>query len=178
MGEGTPNDISKELAIIKESSRRYFASMGGYIEGDLIAKSQIEELRDYLRITRGNSVAMHPKLLGRVSSDQARLVRLFYKESGAETLRAAAEKSNGYEVFDRMCHQTKRFAELADAVERGAIETLIQMAAQESQKKSQAEQEKKDAPKRRTKPPRIYTLEDYLDAVAVEFEKKAAAAAK
>lgn len=168
---------ASDLTVLGETVQRYFSGMGGYQEGDLLSRSQVQELQDYLKKTRGHSPATHPWILSRVLADNSRLVRLFYRHNGAELLREAVAKGNGYEVFKSITHTSIGYSELVDAVERGAVEDLIQMANQKSQQQADALKASDSSPKKRLKPPLIYTATDYIAAVTVAMEKSAADAA-
>ncbi len=158
------DDPAKDAKKLEETVRRYFASIGGYHEGDLISRSQVEDLQVYLRRTQGHSAATHARILRRILPDDSRLVRLFYQKNGAELLRQAAVKNGGYEVFDRLSRSTAKYARLVEATDRGSIEKLNQLTDEEL-KKLLATKEKSEANKSRVKSSRIYTIEDYLEAV-------------
>jgi hypothetical protein len=174
--ERNTSNLINNLNNIEETAKRYFASAGGYQEGDLISQSQIQEFQDYLRKTRGHSPATHPRLLTRVLRDNSRLVRLFNRPNGADLLREAVAKGNGYGAFKNLTHSKTDFAKLTDAFDRGAVEDLIQMADQKSQQLTATTEVSDPKPKRHLKPSMIYTVADYLTAVNAVLEKSAAEA--
>ncbi|NOY43598.1 MAG: hypothetical protein GXP26_17395 [Planctomycetes bacterium] len=158
-------DTAEETKILKETVRRYFASIGGYHEGDLITRSQVEDLQLYLRRTRGHSAATHARILRRILPDDSRLVRLFYQKNGAELLRQAAVKNGGYEVFDRLSRSTAKYSQLVEATDRGSIEKLNRLTDEESQQQLAAREEKSGKNKGYVRLSRIYTIEEYLAAI-------------
>ncbi len=178
-GETRPEDAVADNVVFNETVRRHFASQRGYHEGDLITRSQIEELQGYLRSAFGHSAATHPRALRRILADDSRLASLFYKKNRGEILRALAAQNKGYEVFDRISRTTAGYARLTEAVDHAEVGVLNQLADEESQKTLSAKSGNSETPVRRSKPTPIYTVEEYLAAFQSVVKKgKSTAKAK
>ena len=125
-------DTSSDQPSLEMTVRRYFAEMAGYEEGDLIASSQVAELQQYLRKTRGHSPASHARMLHRVLPDASRLTRLFYAKRGASVLRDAAEKLQGYAALDRLSRTNAGYALLIKAIGTDSADQLVELLAVKS----------------------------------------------
>jgi len=143
---------------------RYFEGQSQFLPGDLIVRSQVAELQDYLRKTRGASAATNPLLRKQVLVDHACLARAFYGLGGDWLLREAARKLGGYGTLDRLC-KTKAGREiLTAAVRQSDLEMLLGYLRKhdlppESVRVSLADTEKKRVAPKLSK---IYTVEDLL----------------
>ena len=80
------DQASAAVKSMRETVFRFFEGDRRYQRGDLIVQSQVAELQDYLRKTRGPIRATHPKLRKQVLSDNACLARAFYRLGGRELL--------------------------------------------------------------------------------------------
>jgi len=161
--------ISPESAELKMTIQRFFAGESGYQNGDLITRSQVEELQKYLRRTRRRGPALHPTLLGRILPDNRRLVNLFYARSSGEVLRVAAEKLGGYAALEALTRSTASYTQLVEAVDSESVDSVVKLA-ESAQKADTAKAEGKK--KRRKKA--IYTADDFFSAVLAASEAKTA----
>ena len=171
LAEKKPNVDSDELQAIKDSVLLYFESTGGFQKGDLVCRSQIEEVQSYLRKTRGHSLATHPRLLNRFLADESRLSRLFYMKNGATVLRKAAEKTAGYSVFDKLSHKTASLKKLNDAVEKEDIQALIELGNLELAKQKNESHDQNSTANNLAKRKRLYTVEDFLDVITSSYQE-------
>ncbi len=153
---------------LERTIRRYFASMGGYQEHDLITRSQVEELQGFLRKTGRRSLATHPKLLHRVLPDGSRLAKLFYSRNGANVLRAAAMQLGSYAKLEALTRTPAGHAKLTEAVSLQSVEAVLELVAENHEPLQQPTAEKKlpVKVKAKTKPRnfRVYTLSEFLNA--------------
>jgi|GEM_PF-2889026 len=154
----------------------YLAGDANYRAGDLITRSQIEELQLYLRRTQGSSLATHMRWRSRMLADRAPLVQIFYA-GGEPLLRKAAAKLGGYAKLDQLARSVKGRKILQQAVKNQSLEELEQALAAEEVKR--AAKEPKEGKKRLTKPSNlIYTSQEFLAALRAEPLKQAARASK
>jgi|GEM_PF-3806630 len=103
---------------------RFFESQSHYYPGDLIVRSQVAELQDYLRKTRGAGPWTNFQLRRRVLVDHACLARIFYGLGGDRLLREAAQKLGGYGPLDRLCQSKSGREILVAAVRQSNFEML------------------------------------------------------
>ena len=142
---------------------RFFAGMTSYEEGDLIVQSQVEELQDYLRKTRGRSRATQPVLLKRVLADHSPLARLFYTPEGGPVLRSAAEKLGTYAGLDRLSRTSTGRRQLNEAIHDGNADRLVKILAEGNQSTHRtADDHPEHVPRLKR---RIYTVKQFLLAV-------------
>jgi len=144
---------------------RFFAGITSYQEGDLIVRSDVAELQDYLRKTHHHSAATHPALLKRVLPDHSQLARLFYTSQGGQVLRIAAKKLGGYADLDRFTRTAIGRGQLREAISSSNADILVEMLAKKSieqQIEQATDVHSKNAPPRNQ---RIYTVKQFLRAV-------------
>ena len=170
-GEKTLEAPPVDLVRLEATIKRHFAATTGYQEGDLITRSQIEEVQTYLRKSLGHSVATHPRLLIRFLADEARLARIFYWKDGAEMLRTTVANGHSYEILDKLTFKKKSYDQFTRVVELQNLDELKQMIDEELKHQAALEVERQDRPKRRYKPPRIYTVEGYLEYIKEVYKK-------
>ena len=153
---------------LADSIRRYFRSSGSHEAGDLIVRSQVEELQNYLRKTRGPIPASNARILKRVLPDSSQLARLFYRQSGAYVLRTAASRLGGYHVLDRLCNTREGLTKIRLAIGSGKSEDLNAIASAEESPDGTVGLGASDpvdgAAHRYSK---IYTVEDFLQAAGL-----------
>ena len=159
---------------------RYFAGDSSYREGNLICRSQVEELQRYLRRTHGNIPAIHRRLLNRVLADEAPLTKLFYTKHGEAVLCAAANKLAGYAKLEAAARMAAGRKQIKAAIESNQSDALVEFVKQEFPVKSrpnpsqQGQQAGQQADQQagqqaglqqaRTAVARIYTLEQFIEA--------------
>ena len=147
--------IKEVTDLVTQSHRdtvlRYFSSNQSYRVEDLLVQSQVSELQNYLRSTKGHSPSTHPKLLKRVLPDHSHLAKLFYQKRFKQKLRDLSKELDGYESLHRMCHTAAGSKQLENLLENGETARIILIAKDLIKK-----------PKRK-RAPRIYTVGDFLD---------------
>jgi hypothetical protein len=154
IAEQSEFEKTESISPLAATIMRYFASSKNYQRGDLITNSQVAEMQGFLRKTQGHSPATHPRMLRRLLSDNAALVKFFYSGDNRVFLRNAAKKYGGYAGLDRIT-QSAAGREKLEALQRTndieGLETLL-----------------KDFPLNRSakRPPRIYTVEEFLAALS------------
>jgi hypothetical protein len=151
---------------------RYFASNSDYREGNLICRSQVEELQQYLRRTRGNIPAIHRRLLNRVLADEAPLTQFFYTKNGEAVLCAAANELAGYAKLEAAARMAAGRIQIKAAIQSNQSDALVEFVKQEFPAKSrpnpsqQGQQAGQQAGQQQagTAVARIYTLEQFIEA--------------
>lgn len=142
---------------------RYFASMSGFREGNLIYRSQVEDLQRYLRKTQGNIPASDRRLSNRLLADRAPLVRLFYAESGEAVLSAAAGKLAGYAELGKAARTPAGRKLIKTAILSDRSDALVKFIKQKLAAKSSPDSQQAS----RTLDTRIYTVEQFIEAAIV-----------
>ena len=157
---------------LAQTIHRYFAGNSGYREGNLICRSQVEELQQYLRRTRGNIPAIHRRLLNRVLADEAPLTQFFYAKNGEAVLYAAANKLAGYAELEAAARMAAGRKQIKAAIQSNQSDALVEFVKHEfptksrpnpSQQGQQADQQAGQQ-QARTAIARIYTLEQFIEA--------------
>jgi hypothetical protein len=143
---------------------RYFEGQSQFIPGDLIVRSQVDELQDYLRKTRRASPATNPQLRKHVLVDHACLAKAFYGLGGDWLLREAARKLGGYGPLDQLCQSKAGREILTTAIRLSDLEMLLDYLRKhelppEPVRVSPVETDKKQVARKLSK---IYTVEDLL----------------
>ncbi|MCA9232601.1 MAG: hypothetical protein KDA57_18270 [Planctomycetales bacterium] len=157
-GEETTAEATNRPSALEMTIRRHFSAISGYQKGDLITKSQVEELQTYLRKTNRHCRAAHPMLLNWILPDDCRLSRLFYSQSGAEVLRTAAGELGSYAELEALTRSADSYAALVEAVESEDADTIVELALQGREPND--ESQGKERPSRRSS--RLYTVEEFL----------------
>jgi len=159
--EAPSSDKNSQLA---GTIRRYFSSFADYQEGNLICKSQVDELQRFLRRTRGNIPASHKRLLHRVLADEAPLSRLFYSQQGEQVLKAAATKLSGYAKLELSARSALGRRLIMEAIESKQIETLVEYAKREFDDKPSVQGKQLSHPASNVASSRIYTVDQFIRA--------------
>jgi hypothetical protein len=149
---------------VARTIERHFAGFSGYREGDLICRSQVEELQRYLRRTRGHIPATHRRLLNQVLADNAFLCRLFFSERGEAVLAAAAKKLSGYADLDSISRLETGRDKIKEAIRSGQPDVLIEYVEQEMARRSSGQSRQPNVPEASTGYARIYTVEQLIKA--------------
>jgi hypothetical protein len=128
---------------VAETIERHFAGIVDYRKGHLICRSQVEELQQYLRRTRGNIPAAHGRLLIRILADNAPLTRIFHSEHGEKVLTAAAGQLGGYEKLASLARLAAGRTLIREAIRADQPDVLVdhvnrETAAIQSQQSKQA----------------------------------------
>jgi len=152
LAESAPEPTELEMTI-----QRYFTGQSGYQVGDLITRSQVEELQRYLRRTRRRGPASHPLILRRLLPDNCRLVKLFYARNGAQVLRAAAQKLGGYATLEALTRSTASYTQLVEAVNSRSVDSVVKLA--------QIPETAKPEGKKKGRKGVLYTVDEFLSAV-------------
>ncbi len=152
----------RQLEVIAASAKLYLESSSGYVAGDLITESQVEELQHYLLISHGKSPATHSGLLNRAIKDRAPLSRFFYSENGAETLRAAASKLGGYAEIEALAHHREGREALQKAVFNQSVADIVDLVEISRHATSKQDNHEKNSDRHQLKT--IYTLDEFLEA--------------
>ena len=148
---------------IAETARIYLEANGGYIAGDLLTESQIDELQAYLRLSQGNSPATHRDLLKRTLKDRAPLARFFYQKHGSQVLRSAAQELGGYAKLEALSLDSGGRAVLKRAISAGSAPAIVEAIAQDPQY-SQTPPSEADQGEIVPRFSKIFTLQDFLEA--------------
>jgi len=156
------SENSPALSELEMTILRYFTGQSGYQAGNLMTRSQVEELQQYLRRTRRRGPACHPRLLRRMLPDNCRLAKLFYSKNGDQVLRDAAQRLGGYAVLEALTRSTDSYTRLVEAVGSGSVDSVMELAR--SYVTAQAESKKK----RRNRV--IYTLDEFFSATTAATE--------
>jgi len=161
--ENSPALSEPEMTI-----RRYFTGQSGFQAGDLITRSQVEELQQYLRRTRRRGPASHPRMLRQILPDNCRLAKLFYSGNGDEVLPGAAQRLGGYAVLEALTRSTASYAQLIEAVDSGSVDLVVKLAesVRSAQKSETTQVESKKKRRKRV----IYTLDEFLSAARAATE--------
>lgn len=143
---------------------RYFAGNSGYREGNLICRSQVEELQRYLRKTHGNIPAVHRRLLKRVLADEAPLTRFFYAKNGEVMLSDAAKKLAGYAQLEAAARTAAGRKQIKAAIKSNQSDALVEFVEQNFPPKPRQKPSQEGQQQARTAGGRIYTLEQFIEA--------------
>ncbi len=161
---------------LAQTIHRYFAGNSGYREGNLICRSQVEELQQYLRRTRGNIPAIHRRLLNRVLADEAPLTKFFYTKNGEAVLYAAANKLAGYAELEAAARMAEGRKQIRAAIQSNQSDALVEFVkqqfpvksrpnpSQQGQQAGQQADQQAGQQRARTAIARIYTLEQFIEA--------------
>jgi hypothetical protein len=145
---------------------RHFQSQEQYHVGDLIVRSQVAEIQDYMRKTRGISPSTNSRLCKRVVADQDPLARAFNSADNDRLLREAAIQLGGYGPLDQLCQLKSGRQILATAMRQSNLEMLLEyvhengLSPETAQTSSANAEEKQDHERNK-----IYTVEDLLKAM-------------
>ena len=143
---------------------RYFSSISDYQEGNLICRSQVEELQRYLRRTQGSIPASHRRLLNRVLADEAPLSQFFYGENGEAVLCDAAVELAGYEELEVAARTTAGRKLIKAAIRSNESDALVQYLKQEIASKKSQQSQQAGQQEAKTSRARIYTVEQFIEA--------------
>ncbi len=144
---------------LKAKVERYCSTIAGYEQGDLLTKSQWEDLQAYLLRTEGSSLATHHKWRWRMLKDTAPLAKKF-RAGGAPVLRQVAAKLGGYEELDHLSRRAAGRKQIQAAVEANSPDELLQSMLTERKKKTALPESKQR--QRATLNKRIYTTADFI----------------
>lgn len=163
--------ISDEDVILRDTVYRFFQTENSFKEGDLIVRSQVEDLQDYLRRTRGPIPAANPILLKRLVRDNSLLSRYYYRQGGADVLRSAAKSLHGYRQLEACCASKLGKEHLQRAIKKSDPMEIVQFVTKQDAEKST--ETPSDTVVAEPNAPsyldlRIYTVEDFLDAILAE----------
>ncbi len=160
-------DIPKQEAKrLRETVLRFFEGDSGYQPGDLIVQSQVAELQDYLRRTRGPIHATHSRIRKRVLADNACLARAFYRLGGRKLLGQTAIQLGGYAPLDRLCQTKAGRRKLSKAILAGDMASLVAYAqAIEKTLAESPDAKAKQATFVTHRAPKIYSVEDFVLAI-------------
>jgi hypothetical protein len=128
---------------LAETIERHFAGIVDFRKGHLICRSQVEELQQYLRRTRGHIPASHRRLLIRILADNAPLTTLYHGEHGEKVLTAAADQLGGYEELASLSRLAAGRTLIREAIQADQPDVLVdhvnrETAARDSQPGKQA----------------------------------------
>ena len=164
---GAPyNHLANWTDSISRTVIRHFQSQDQYHVGDLIVRSQVAEIQDYMRKTRGISPITNSRLCKRVIADQDPLARAFNSAGNDQLLREAASQLGGYGPLDQLCQLKSGRQILATTIRQSNLEILLEYIREKGlspeivQTSSANAEEKQD--RGRSK---IYTVEDLLKAI-------------
>ena len=137
---------SQQREAIAKIASLYLESIEGYLPGDIITESQVEELQHYLRVSHGVSPVTHRGLLHRALKDTAPLSRFFYREKGSEILRAAERKLGGYAEIEAISLRSQGRDAIQRAIaEQSAAEIVSFVEASRQSSADELDNEKKKA---------------------------------
>jgi hypothetical protein len=155
---------AEENLQVAQTIERYFAGILDYRTGDLICRSQVEELQRYLRKTRGNIPAAHRRLLHRVLADEAPLIRLFYGEHGEKVLGTAAGQLAGYAELDSISRLASGRILIKEAIQSDQPDVLEAYAKRETAAKPSHQSQQARPQGASTGSTRIHTVEQFIEA--------------
>ena len=145
---------------------RHFQSQQQYHVGDLIVRSQVAEIQDYMRKTRGISASTNSRLRKRVVADQDPLARAFYSADNDRLLREAAIQLGGYGPLDQLCQLKSGRQILATAIRQANLEMLVKYAHENGVSSGAAQASSANVEEKRNRErSKIYTVEDLLKAM-------------
>jgi len=162
------SEMASKSSDLEMTIRRYFTGQSGYQAGNLITRSQVEELQKYLRRTRRRGPACHPRMLRRILPDGCRLAKLFYSRNGDQVLRVAAQRLGGYAVLEALTRSPASYTQLVEAVDSGSVDSVVQLAESASPAQSPETAKAEGKKKRRNKV--IYTLDEFFSAAMAATE--------
>jgi len=165
VGEESSNPSALEKTI-----RRFFTGQSGYHADDLITRSQVEELQEYLRKTWRRAPASHPLILHRLLPDENRLCKVFYLKNGGKVLREASLKLGGYVGLEALVRTTAKYAHLVKAVRSGSADAVVELVESSDMGKNAETVRAEEKRERRKK--MIYTVDDFISAVIVTPKAK------
>ena len=151
---------------LEKTIRRYFLGQSDYHEGDLVTRSQVEQLQSYLRKTRRHSPASHPVILQRFLTDRNRLCKAFYLKNGGKVLREASKQIGGYASLEALVRDTGHYTAILQAIHSGSVEEIIKLVESVNESKSAEDREAEHSRKLRKKT--IYTIDEFISVVFEE----------
>ncbi|MEM9352478.1 MAG: hypothetical protein AAGA92_05655 [Planctomycetota bacterium] len=128
--------------------RRLLSRVEGLDQGILISRSQVEQLRRYLRRTRRFGNVFDRQLTLRFLPDSNYLIRLYNRGDNAMTLRRAATELGGYERLLSLSKTSHGQDVLAEGLRQGRTEAIV-LAADELSELTEDEGAMANAEKRR-----------------------------
>jgi len=161
---------SSQPSALEMTIRRFFEGQGNYQAGDLITRSQVEELQGYLRKTGRRSPASHPVILRRFLPDRNRLCKVFYLKNGGKVLRAASLELGGYAEIEALARKTASYTQLVKAVRSGQADTVVELV--KSSVTGKDDETLKTEEKRKRLNRTIYTVDDFIKVVIATSEAK------
>lgn len=163
----------------------YLSSDRSYASGNLITDSQLAEFQLYLRKTRGNSLATHSQWTERMVKDSDPLAQMFYN-GGSKILSEVAQKVGGYAKLERLTRSAVGRKTLQQAIAANLAQPILTAIAEHDKKLvTQPSSTKKAADtlavgtivSKRAQARRIYTADDYVQAVVAAEQARSRPAA-
>ena len=163
-------------ANLVETIRLFFTLDPEFRPGDLITRTQVEELQTYLRKTRREGPATEISLLARSLPESTPLVRFFYQDDGSELLRQAAKQLGGYEPIYKLCHMPQERLLVRKAILKSDLSALLAVVADTTNDSPHLSEKggpsslslptnDLDHGKSTTRLHRIFTVEELIDAL-------------
>ena len=115
-----------ERTELAETVYRFMAASGGIQPDDLIVQSDVQELQDFLRVTRHGRPLSSPLLARRILADRSPLSRLYHRQGG-HALRAAAEALGSFAPLDQLASSGAGRKALQIAIDSGSVVELLRM---------------------------------------------------
>lgn len=166
LGEPAAEGEPAGRTVLEKTIVRFFQSMGGYEDGDLISRSQVQDLQVFLRRTNRRGLVTHPRMLTPVLPDNSRLIRLFYAKNGAQVLREAAKKLGSYRELEELSRSSSGYDLLVKAVNRNNnADEVLEMAFKRREEKQKGDRK---VPLKL----RVYTIEEFLERLAASAKGK------
>jgi len=113
-----------ERVELAETVYRFMAANSGIQPDDLIVRSDVEDLQDFLRVTHHNLPFISPRLTRRVIEDKSPLSRLYHRQGG-DALRSVAEALGTYEPLNRLASKGTGRKALQVAIDSGSVVELL-----------------------------------------------------
>lgn len=167
---------AKEKAVpknLRTTLDLYLSADRSYVSGNLLTDSQLAEFQLYLRKTRGNSLATHSKWIERMVKDSDPLAQMFYN-GGSKLLPEVAEKTGGYAKLEQLSRNAGGRQTLQQAIAAKSVPQILtaiaehdkkQVTQPSSNKKATGKQAVKTVAPETAQARRIYTADDYVQAV-------------
>ncbi|MEO2045969.1 MAG: hypothetical protein ABGX16_05285 [Pirellulales bacterium] len=145
---------------------RHFQSQEQYHVGDLIVRSQVAEIQDYMRKTRGISASTNSMFRKRVVADQDPLARTFNSAGNDRLIREAAILLGGYGPLDQLCKLKFGRQILATTIHQSNLEMLVEYVHGHGVSSGAAQASSANAEEKPNRErSKIYTVEDLPKAM-------------
>ena len=150
---------------LKSTIDRYLLASPNYRDGDLLTRSRMEELQDYLRRTKGNSLVTHSRWRQKMLPDRAPLAKLFFS-GGSKVLRAASDQLGSYAELDLLSRSKSGRKRLEDAIRANEPKELARFLLANREKSVAGATNESEKHPSVPATARIYTIADLLAGLA------------